>query len=98
MIMHNVAFKLDPSLSAEEKSNQFLKVKEAAERLAYLDGVKDITVYPLLQSSEYDLILVGAFESIEALDAYQSNEEHQAFKKQYKDVLVARAAFDYNMD
>lgn len=98
MVKHIVAWNFKSDLSEEDKSNYFERIKHDMESLAVIDGVIDISVYPLLKTSTRDLVLVGTYESIEVLETYANHPLHKEKQAKYIDILCDREAIDYVMD
>ena len=91
MIRHIVMWKFRPGTEAEQ--DQFL------EGLRGLQGV-----IPQLKRSEvavnvgqgnYDAVLGGEFEGLEALDAYKNDPRHKAVSALCKSIRTDRVAVDY---
>lgn len=80
--------------------------KEAAEKMASLlepiaelvpGAVELKVVYNELPSSNRDVALISAFETVEALNAYQVHPAHVAAGKYVRSVTCNRACMDYQM-
>ena len=80
MVKHIILWTLKDELSAEEKEQVKLGIKEGLEGLAgKIPGMIDIKVnINGLASSNADLMLDSTFESEEALKGYAVNPEHVA--------------------
>lgn len=97
MVNHVVSFKLK-DFPGEEK------MAVAAELKSMLEGLKEkITELKYLEvginhdlaSSNYDLVLISHFDSLETLNAYQVHPEHQKVGKRIVEATVSRAAVDF---
>ncbi|WP_033153647.1 Dabb family protein [Pseudobutyrivibrio ruminis] len=80
MVKHIILWTLKDELSAEEKEQVKLGIKEGLEELAgKIPGMIDIKVnINGLASSNADLMLDSTFESEEALKGYAVHPEHVA--------------------
>ena len=80
MVKHIILWTLKDELSAEEKEQVKLGIKEGLEGLAgKIPGMIDIKVnINGLASSNADLMLDSTFESEEALKGYAAHPEHVA--------------------
>lgn len=80
MVKHMIIWTLKEELSAEEKDNVKVGIKEGLEGLAgEIPGLVDIKVQINgLESSNADVMLDSTFESEEALKAYATHPEHVA--------------------
>lgn len=80
MVKHIIIWNLKDEYSTEEKAMWKEKIKTGLEDLqGKIDGIISIKVYSnFLDGSSGDIILDSTFESVEALNAYQTNPLHMA--------------------
>ena len=100
MIKHIVMIRLKDSVSAEAKSGNARKLKEAIEglmgkipELASMEVGLNLSTKP----SAYDLVLTSEFESVEALDMYRIHPEHQKVLELLYEVMEQTAVVDYKL-
>lgn len=94
MIRHICMF----TLKEENKENHIRDFFERAEKLRELDMVKGFNVVRNAQgtpASNYDVALIFEFDTVEALDEYQTCKQHVEFGKFVASVRVDRACIDY---
>ncbi len=97
MIRHIVVFKLKASEeNVIEADFQNIKSKLEALTVAH-EGIKSLDVYRGmgLVDFHWEVVLVGDYESQEALDAYQVHPLHQEFVKWVADYITDRVAIDF---
>lgn len=99
MVRHLVAWNFIDSLSEEEKNESKKIIKEKLENVAkVVDGVIDLhVIFRELDSSNRDILLVGDYESVEALNAYQIHPAHLEAKDYIVSRTKDRACFDYEL-
>lgn len=94
MIRHICMFKLQ-----EEKHAEVLqKAIELSKPLASLSstvGGMTVTNAACAPQNNYDLCLIYDFETIDALNAYQNDPIHLAFKNFVVENMISRACIDY---
>ncbi len=97
MINHIVMWNFKPELSAEERKEAGLKIKESLEGICdKITGIVSVKlVINELSSSNKDLALISSFESSDALNAYQVHPEHVKAVAYIKSVTCDRACIDY---
>ena len=98
MVRHIILWKLKEELTAEEKEQSKLEIKEGLEALTgQIDGLINIHVYTeALPSGNTDLMLVSEHEDEEALKAYANHPLHVTVKDNIIVPRVSlRTAFDY---
>ncbi len=97
MIKHIVMWNFIETLSAEEKREAAVKIKESLEALqTVIPGTLSIQVVTEpLSSSTRDLALIGEYEDEEALKAYAGHPEHIKAGTFIKQVCKDRTAFDF---
>ncbi len=97
MVNHVVSFKLkdfpmdDKMAVAQELKSLLEGLKEKITELKYLE----VGINHDLTSSNYDLVLISHFDSLETLKAYQVHPEHQKVGKRIVEASVSRAAVDF---
>lgn len=97
MIRHIVMWKLKAE-DAEGKAAAVAAIAEVLEPLAnIIDGTISLKVSAntAYLDSNWDAVLEGEYESLEALDAYQVHPEHQAAAAIVRSHAAQRAAVDY---
>ncbi len=86
MVLHNVYFWLDPSLTDEQKSSFEGGLRALFEIDVVTRGVfgraAATPVRPVTQNT-FDYALVLEFDSVERHDAYQVHPDHDVFVKQF---------------
>lgn len=97
MVKHYVFWNLNASLTKEEKEKAARTIKEKLEAVGELvPGVVSLTVrIDGLPSGNRDVALLSAFESAEALSAYQVHPEHVKAGEYIKSVACDRTCFDF---
>ena len=85
MVKHIIIWKLDESLSAEEKQKVKKEAKAALEALCgKVPGLVSLTLHTeILPSSTGDMMLDSTLESVSALDGYRSHPAHVAAADTY---------------
>jgi hypothetical protein len=97
MVNHVVSFKLkdfsmdEKTAVAAELKSKLEGLKEKITELKYLE----VGINHDLTSSNYDLVLISHFDSLETLKAYQIHPEHQKVVKRVLETTTARAAVDF---
>lgn len=98
MVHHIVLWNFKPELSAEQRKEageaikkNLIAVKEQVNGVAALD-----VMINELESSNKDIALISAFETVEDLNAYQIHPEHMKAAAFIKTVTCDRACFDYS--
>ncbi len=97
MVNHVVSFKLkdfptvEKTAVAKELKSLLEGLKEKITELKYLE----VGINHDLTSSNYDLVLISHFDSLETLKAYQVHPEHQKVGKRIVEASVSRAAVDF---
>ena len=92
--------RLKDSVSAEAKSENARKLKEAIEGLmGKIPELKSMEVGLNLSTkpSAYDLVLTSEFESVEALDMYRIHPEHKKVLELLYEVMEQTAVVDYKL-
>ena len=100
MVKHIILWQLKDELSAEEKSEVKLGIKEGLENLAgKIPGLLDIHVQiEGLASSNADVMLDSSFENEEALKGYAVHPEHVAVADgKVRPYTKTRACLDYEV-
>jgi heme-degrading monooxygenase HmoA len=98
MIKHIVVWRLKDQAHGNnrERSAELLKQKLGALR-GRIPGLRDVEVgidFSRTPQSA-DVLLYSVFDSREALDAYQSHPEHEAFKEFVAAIRSERRLIDY---
>jgi hypothetical protein len=99
MIRHIVLWKLVAE-TAEGKAASAAELARILEPLAgVIPGIASLTVRPNAAFAEvnWDVALVGDFESLAALEAYQVHPEHVAVTEVVREHVTARAAVDFDL-
>ncbi len=97
MVNHVVSFKLkdfptvEKTAVAKELKSLLEGLKEKITELKYLE----VGINHDLTSSNYDLVLISHFDSLETLKAYQVHPEHQKVGKRIVEASASRAAVDF---
>ena len=100
MVKHIILWQLKDELSAEEKSEVKLGIKEGLENLAgKIPGLLNIHVQiEGLASSNADVMLDSSFENEEALKGYAVHPEHVAVADgKVRPYTKTRACLDYEV-
>lgn len=97
MVHHIVLWNLKEELSEQEKKEAAFAVKEKLEAVKHeVEGVISLeVVINELPSSNADIGLISAFESVEALNAYQQHPAHKLAGAYVGSVTCARKCLDY---
>ena len=99
MIKHIILWRLRAELSAAEKREKALAIKQGLEGLkGQVPGLIDIHVQidGRLESSNVDLMLDSTLESEEALKGYAVHPEHVAVaNEKVRPFTSVRSCFDY---
>lgn len=96
MIRHICMFKL-------KEENKEANLREALERLETLRDLPQIKSFQVVTNfkeapeSNYDLLLIFDFLSMEDLDEYQKHPKHLKFGEFISQVREARACLDYEL-
>ena len=92
MITHMVFWKL----REEGKAENTRHIKENLEALVgAIPGLLEMRVGPNLGGGEYDLALCSRFADMAALHGYESHPEHLKVRAFVQQVVVGRAAVDF---
>lgn len=97
MVHHIVMWNLKEELSAEEKKQAALLIKQKLEAVAEkAQGIISLKVeINEMDSSNKDVALISCFESEEALQAYQISPAHKEAGAYVGSVACKRSCFDY---
>lgn len=97
MVHHIVLWNLKEELSGKEKEEAAKTIKEKLEAVKNeVEGVISLeVVINELSSSNKDIGLISAFDSVEALNNYQTHPAHVAAASYVKSVTCGRACLDY---
>lgn len=99
MVKHIVLWNFKEELTAEERKAAGNQIKNNLEVLkAQIPGVLELEVkINELAGSNKDVALLSAFETVEALNAYQVHPAHVAAGSYIKTVTTDRVCFDYEV-
>ena len=100
MVKHVILWKLKEELTAEEKENVKVGIKEGLEGLAgNIPGLVDIKVnINGLATSTVDVMLDTTFENAEALAAYATHPKHVAVAdSKVRPYTANRACMDFEV-
>lgn len=97
MVHHIVLWNLKEELNEQERKEAAAAVKEKLEAVKdKVEGVVSLeVVINELSSSNKDIGLISAFESAEALNAYQTHPAHVEASAYVKSVTCNRSCLDY---
>lgn len=97
MVKHIILWKLKESLTEDEKTVARAEAKRRLENLnGKIDGMISLQVITdRLPSSNADMMLDSAFETEEALAAYQTNPLHVEAATYVRSVTEARLCLDF---
>ena len=98
MIRHVVMWKFGAQDDAG-KAAAYEAVRGALEPLAHLEGIRSLSVIRNTEDVDgnSDAVLIGDYESRDALDAYLVHPEHVAAVAIVRSHTVARAAIDFSL-
>lgn len=97
MVHHIVCWNFNENMTAEEKKEAGVLIKEKLEAIKpHAKGAVSIEVkINELASSNRDIALISLFETVEDLQAYQVHPMHVEAGKYIKSVTCNRACIDY---
>lgn len=97
MTNHIVMWSFHEEIDLSERKKLELQIKEGLEGLINkIPGVIEIKVIiNELDSSTHDLCMISSFENIDALKAYQKNDEHLKVASIVRACTCNRACMDY---
>lgn len=97
MVKHIVLWNFVDTLSDEEKKAAGAKMKALLEPIREkVPGAVEIQVAANeLSSSNRDIALISTFETVEALQTYQTHPDHVAAGTYVRSVTCNRACMDY---
>jgi hypothetical protein len=97
MIKHIIIWDFIDTLSAEEKAEAAVKIKNDLEGLlGVVKGLREITVYTdMLSTSNGDIMLDSTVENEEALAEYAVHPAHVAVKDYIGTVVKSRKCVDF---
>lgn len=97
MVKHIILWKLKEELTEEEKIAARAEAKSRLEGLnGNIEGLISLRVVTeRLPSSNADMMLDSEFESVEALNAYQTNPLHVAAATYVRSVVESRLCLDF---
>ncbi len=99
MIRHIVVWKLKAEDDAG-KAAAVAAIADALEPLAnIIDGTRSVRVRAntAYLEANWDVVLEGEYDSLEALDAYQVHPEHQAAAAIVRSHVAQRASVDFEV-
>lgn len=99
MVKHIVMWNFNADMSLEDKKAAGLKMKELLEPIKNLvPGTVDIkVVINELESSNREIALIGTYETVDALKAYQIHPAHVEAGKYVRSVTCDRACLDFEV-
>lgn len=100
MIKHVVMWRLKEEALGREKNENALLVKAGLEALkGQIEEILELEVgiNCVMGDQAYDLVLVSAFENLEALDRYQVHPLHEAIGELIGQVRSERTVVDYEV-
>lgn len=97
MVKHIILWKLNESLTEEEKTAARAEAKRRLEALnGKIDGMISLKVVTdRLPSSNADMMLDSEFETVEALAGYQTNPLHVEAATYVRSVVESRLCLDF---
>ncbi len=97
MVKHIVLWNFLPELSVEQKKEAGEAIKRDLTQLKeHIKGILELDVIiNELESSNKEIALISAFETIEDLNAYQIHPEHVKAASFIRNVTCDRACLDY---
>jgi hypothetical protein len=98
MIRHVVTWKLKAE-DAEGKAASVAAIAGALEPLVHLDGIRALKVHANAADIDgnWDAVLVGDYDSVDALKAYVVHPEHVAAVTIVREHTLARSAVDFEV-
>lgn len=100
MIKHIVFWKLAEFADGHTRAENIERMKAAAEHMrSVIPGIIELEIGEDLEGSDaaWDVALYSAFETREALDAYQVHPEHVKVKELVARIRTDRAVVDYEV-
>jgi len=100
MVKHIVSWKVKDEALGMKKPEIVSKMKSMLEALpGKIHQIKEFEVgVDFIQSERsFDICLISAFESVQAMNEYQINESHQEVVSFFKQVVEKGVAVDYNI-
>ncbi len=97
MVNHIVLWNLNDNMSAQERKEAALQIKNRLEAVAKTaEGVVSLEVIINdMESSNRDIALISKFETEDALKAYQVSPAHVEAGSYIRAVTNTRSCFDY---
>lgn len=98
MIKHIVLWKLAEEADGHSRAENLRRMKSAIEAMRdVVPGIVELEVGIDFEGSDaaWDIALYSAFQTREALDAYQVHPEHEKVKQLVAAVRTDRAVVDY---
>lgn len=97
MVNHIVLWNLNDNMSAQERKEAALQIKNRLEAVAKtVEGVVSLEVIINdMESSNRDIALISKFETEDALKAYQVSPAHVEAGSYIRTVTNTRSCFDY---
>ena len=99
MVKHIIIWDLKDELSANEKADKKIEIKQGLEGLkGKIEGLVDIKVnIDFLESSNGDMMLDSTFVDENALKDYQINPEHLKVAKIVRSSVCSRKCVDFEI-
>lgn len=94
-MIHVLLWQFTPQAKAEgtEEKLRFLQEKFSALP-GKIEGLQSIALLPNQNQGPYDLMLLGRFDSMEAVKRYQTHPLHLEIQQTAKDWVTGRACVD----
>ena len=99
MIRHVVAWKLAATEPEQKAADAATITGLLSSLVGVVPSISSLAAGPNVAyfDSNWDVVLVADFESLEGLDAYQTHPEHLAVVPQIKALAAGRAAVDFEV-
>lgn len=99
MVRHIVMWSFSEHVSQSQRAEKGEELKAAIEALAnIIDGVQHLQVEIVpVGTSTHDILLDSTFDSLEALNEYQTHHAHVSVAQRLKEVAGNRSCFDYEV-
>jgi hypothetical protein len=99
MIKHIIIWDFKDALTADERAESALKIKNDLEGLiGAVDGLREVKVYTeMLSTSNGDIMLESVLDDEEALAAYAVHPAHVAVKDYIGTVVKNRKCVDFKI-
>ncbi len=99
MIKHVVCWKLKESFSATEKKEHLLEMKkmllDLKDKITCIQSIEVGINEESIDSTNFDIVLIAAFENANDLHVYQQHPEHKKVVEYVKNIRQERACVDF---